>query len=261
MTNVMEVCVLMPFLFMLLITGEHMQRVLCEDCPVRATGIIADLPIAMLDEFRSWIMTAVYKKRQVIFHEGTPARGFYILCEGVVKLYQSDRFGRDHILAVASSGDILGELPLDTVETYSTSAEALTDAQLSYLPGERLIEFIQAYPMTGVRLIGALSQALGAARRKVRDLALRGAEGRLADMLLHLAGVSGDPSEKRSGQLTLAYSRRELAQMVGISTETAIRLLGKLKEKQIIASQGRKLVITDPERLARVGSFDSFAGH
>ena len=134
------------------------------------------------------------------------------------------------------------------------SAESVTDSQLCFLPRERLTQFLQRYPDTGVRLIGALSNELAAARRKVRDLALKGAESRLADLLLELARANGGAS---SGQrLHLGYTRRELADMIGVSTETAIRLLAKLRQKRIVRIERRDIVLADVERLTQVANYD-----
>jgi len=232
-----------------------MRKIQCESCAIRRTDVIADLPDDQLGAFHAYSMTAIYKSRQVIFHEGAPASGLYILCQGTVKLYQSDRFGRDHILGIAGAGDILGELPADPNEPYSTSAEALTDSQLCYLPRERLVQFIQQYPMAGVRLIAALSTSLGAARKKVRALALKTAEARLAELLIHLAGVDNGNGHGET-RFTLQYSRRELAEMIGVSTETAIRLLGRLKQQRAISTSQRELVIADAEKLARIANHD-----
>ncbi|HXQ22040.1 MAG TPA: Crp/Fnr family transcriptional regulator, partial [Candidatus Acidoferrales bacterium] len=180
-----------------------MRKFDCEHCGVRDHSIIKDLPIEQIKEFQACGSTAIYRRRQVIFHEGTPASGLYILCHGAVKLYQSDRFGRDHILDIAVPGDVLGELPLDPTETYSVSAEALADSQLCYLPRERLVPFIQTHPMTGVRLIEAFSKAVSAARKKVRALALKRAENRLAELLIQLARAAGEPMKNGATRLRL----------------------------------------------------------
>jgi CRP/FNR family transcriptional regulator len=235
------------------------RKVPCERCAIRDTSCIADLPVEKLDEFRACSASAIYKRRQVIFHEGAPATGLYILCQGAVKLYQSDRFGHEHILTIAGTGDVLGELPIDPLAPYSASAEAVTDSQLCFLPRERLVPFIETHPMTGVRLIAALSQALALARKKARTLALKGAESRLAELLLHLAGVNEEEPHGAAPRLTLGYSRRELAEMIGVSTETAIRLLGRLKQKQAIETSHRDLLITDLDKLARIANHDAVA--
>ncbi|MFQ5666766.1 MAG: Crp/Fnr family transcriptional regulator [Candidatus Binatia bacterium] len=236
-----------------------MRKIDCEHCSIRARSIIRDLPREALDEFRGCGMTAVYRRRQVIFHEGTPANGLYILCSGAVKLYQSDRFGHDHILHIAQPGDVLGELPLDPTECYASSAEALSDAQLCYLPRERLVQFIQKHPMTGVRLIEALSKSVSTARRKVRTLALKRAENRLAELLVQLAEATGEPTRNGATRMKLDYSRRELAEMIGVSTETAIRLLARLKRKRAITTGPHELVITDAEKLVRLANHDNIA--
>src|SRR5262249_20218448 len=157
----------------------------------------------------------------------TPSAALFLVCHGLVKLYHSDRFGRDHILEIAGPGALLGELSLDDGDAMSVSAEALTDAQVSSFSRERLAAFMQRHPESGLRFLPALSRELAVARRKARDLALKGAESRLAGLLLHLAGAGG---EIGAGQaIGLRYSRRELAEMIGVSTETAIRLLAALK--------------------------------
>jgi len=231
------------------------RKILCEHCSIRGSSVVGDLTDDQLEAFRACSVTAIYRRRQVIFHERTPASGLYILCHGAVKLYQSDRFGRDHILEVAGPGDVLGELPTDPAEPYSVSAEAVTDAQLCFLPRERLIPFIQLHPLVGVRLIAALSRALSAARRKVRTLALKNAEGRLAELLLQLApGNGGDGEQVR---VPMPYSRREIGEMIGVSTETAIRLLAGLKRKRVIDFGRQELLLMDAERLRRLANQDS----
>ena len=231
-----------------------MRKITCENCAIRSMSVVADLPDDRLEEFRNCGAAAIYKPRQVVFHEGTPAGGLYIVCHGAVKLYQSDRFGRDYILGVSSPGDVLGEMPLDPTEPYSVSAEALTETQLCYLPREKLVQFIQIHPMIGVRLIAALSKALSGARKKARDLALKRAETRLAELLNQLAMDATPSGSNGEMSFRLTYSRREVAEMIGVSTETAIRLLARLKRKKIIAGTQREIVITDVERLSRLAT-------
>jgi CRP-like cAMP-binding protein len=235
-----------------------MRRITCDQCAIRDVSCIQDVPDDRLEEFDACGVTGLYRARQVVFHEGMPAEGLFVLCQGAVKLYQSDRFGREHILGVAGPGDILGELRLEPGATYSASAEAITDTQLRYLRGDRLIIFVQKHPMTGIRLIAALSKALAASHAKAADLALNRAEVRLAKLLVELARTSGQARDGAT-HVALDYSRRDLAEMIGVSTETAIRLLGRLKTKKLVSARLRDLVITDLERLTRLAYHGSSA--
>lgn len=231
-----------------------MRRISCQQCAVRAHTCIADLTLDELGDFQTCTVTGLYKPRQIVFHEGTPAAGLYVLCHGNVKLYQSDRFGREFIIDIATPGTILGELGLDDGDTFSASAEALTEAQLSFLPRERLVKFLERHPKTSVQLVATLSRALAATRRKAGELALKRADARLADLLLRLDdGACRDADANGTPRLIrLGYSRRELADMIGVSTETAIRLLAKLKRSKIITIEDEGVAVLDLERLTRL---------
>jgi len=231
-----------------------MRRIACENCTARADSLVCDVPTEVLGDLRTAGTAMLYRPRQVIFGEGTPSAALFLVCHGAVKLYHSDRFGRDHILEIAGPGALVGELSLDDGDVMSVSAEALTEAQVSCFSRERLAGFMQRHPETGVRFLAALSRELAVARRKARDLALKGAESRLAGLLLQLGRAAGEIEEGRP--LGLRYSRRELAEMIGVSTETAIRLLAALKRKGAISSEGRDVVLSDVDRLTRIAQHD-----
>lgn len=230
-----------------------MRRIQCESCTVRGVGALCDLPSDAMEEFKAIGQLRMCRPRQVIYSEGNPCDGLYLVCQGAVKLYHSDRFGRDHILEVAGPGAVLGEFPASDGGGMSVSAEALTDAQLSFLPQAALVKFVEKHPETAVRLIEALSRELASARRKARDLALKSGESRLASLILQLARAARAPA---GTTMTLPYRRRELAEMIGVSTETAIRLLAKLKAKGAVEAERRELRVADLEKLTRIAEHD-----
>lgn len=235
-----------------------MRKIACETCPTRTQGAICDLPVDALAEFRAAGTSSIYRPRQVIFTEGSPPLGLYLVCHGQVKLYHTDRFDREHILEIAGPGAVLGELAFDDSLTHSVSAEAMSESQLNFLPRERLGKFLERYPIAAVRIIAALSAELGAARRKARDLALKGAESRLASWLVDLARAGA--AQANGERVEVPYSRREIAEMIGVSTETAIRLLGRLRDRQVIGIERRGVVIRDMERLVRLARHDETEG-
>jgi CRP/FNR family transcriptional regulator len=227
-----------------------MRKLRCENCPVRVHGF-CELPDNALEEFERASSSALYRAHQIVFVEGTSANGIHLVCQGHVKLYQSDRFGRQHIVDVAGPGAILGELSLREPARSAVSAETLTEAQLCFLPREPLIAFLAKHSDSALHLIAALSAQLTAARRKIRNLALKGGESRLAALLLDLLS-----SEHGTDRLKLRYSRQELADILGVSAETATRLLGKLRKRGAIEVDGRHLHIVDLQTLTRVARHD-----
>lgn len=226
-----------------------MRKIQCESCPVRAHGVICELPPETLADFRAAGATAIYRKQQVVFAEGQPTPGLYIVCSGAVKLYHSDRFGREHVIDVVLPGTAIGEVGIDPSRRMSVTAEAVAESQLLFVPNQALPSFLDRHPQAAMRMMAALSQALGRTQHKLRDLALKGAESRLASLLLELANGSADKPLP-------AYKRRELADMIGVSTETAIRLLAKLKAKGAVETEGRDIIVRDLERLRKIAAHD-----
>ncbi len=226
-----------------------MRKIQCETCPVRAHGVICELPTETLADLRAAGAAVNYRRHQVVFAEGQPVPGLYIVCSGAVKLYHADRFGHEHVIDVALPGTAIGEVGVDPTRRMSVTAETVAETQLLVVPNQALPAFLDRNPRAALRMMAALSQALGRTQRKLRDLALKGAESRLAGLLLELGDGGGD-------RPLPSYKRRELADMIGVSTETAIRMLSKLRAKGAIESEGRDIVIRDVERLRRIAGRD-----
>jgi len=230
-----------------------MRRTSCKECTNRRHCIVSNIPPGELDEIQAAGATVVFKPRQVIFSEGTPIAGLYQVCWGAVKLYHSDHSGRDHILRIVGPGTMLGELPRDPRQTFSISAEAVAETQLLFLVRHAIEGFLGRYPTTALPIIAALSDELAASHGKVRDLALKGAESRLAGLLRDFAENDGPLSSGK--RIQLGHSRRDLAEMIGVSTETAIRLLGQLRRTGAIEVNRRELVVLDAEKLMRIAAY------
>jgi CRP-like cAMP-binding protein len=228
-----------------------------DSCAVGCQCAACAFPVDAPSDFRALAKRTVYSPRQLIFAEGAPSAGLYLVCRGAVRLYHSDPFGREHVLATVGPGALLGEFALDGARPVSISAQALPETELAFLPRARFEWLVRQHPETAMWLLDALSLELGRARRRVRDLTLKGAEARLAALLLELVGAG---KKQASGtRIVLDYRRREIAEMIGVSTETAIRLLAKLHAKGVIAVHRRDVAITDAERLTRIASLDETA--
>jgi CRP/FNR family transcriptional regulator, cyclic AMP receptor protein len=90
-----------------------------------------------------------------------------------------------------------------------------------------------------------LSETYQSACREIRALTLpRCAADRLANLLLEWSVKAGDT--RHPGRLTLALSHEEIAQLIGTSRETVIRLFADFKKKELIQRNGATVVIRKP---------------
>lgn len=220
----------------------------CQQCLVRERAICGDLPVSQVQAFTSIRHCHHYRPRQVIFHEETPALGFYVLCSGRVKLTRSDRQGRQQILRLARPGDMMGEEALLPKSDYRATAEVLEESQAAFIRREDLLGFMEKGNGIGTRLLLHLCQLLIQAQDRLARMALGDARERLGGVLLDLARDYGRRT-LRGTDIDLSMSRAELAALAGLSPETGMRLLSQFKEQGILEVNGRRVTLLQPDAL------------
>ncbi len=191
---------------------------------------------------------------ELIFQTGRPADGLYVVNSGIVKLSQSTRDGsRVHILDLRGRGDPLGEEALFSERTYAASAQAIGATRLCYLPRGDLEAVMDGYPEVARTLLGTMAERLMANHRARVELAYDCSDARMARVLLRLMDRFGHREGER-GALGLQLSRTELAELLGLRPETAIRILSDWRHEGLIELEERSLRVRDRDGLrARAG--------
>jgi CRP-like cAMP-binding protein len=185
---------------------------------------------------------------ELVFYEGLPAYGLYILCEGKIKVAKRLKGGRSQILKLLAPGEVLGEKTLFDQETYTCYAKALEPSRLMFIPREDFLAFMRKYPDVAFRLIEKLSRELKAFGDKLVEISAYSAKERMARVLLELAQAFGRETSEGL-DIGVELPRAEIAEMAGVTTETAVRILSEFKDQGILALPGRRIVILKPEEL------------
>ncbi len=185
---------------------------------------------------------------QLVFYEGLPAHGLYILCEGKIKVAKRLKGGRSQILKLLAPGEVLGEKTLFDQETYTCYAKALEPSRLMFIAREDFLAFMRKYPDVAFRLIEKLSRELKAFGDKLVEISAYSAKERMARVLLELARAFGQRTPEGL-DLGVELPRSEIAEMAGVTTETAVRILSEFRDRGILALPGRRIVILKPEEL------------
>lgn len=220
----------------------------CRKCRHGCSYIFDGLPPPGRKELEGLMRPMEVEVGGMVFHEGMPAFGLYILCQGKIKVAKRTRFGHSQILKLLGPGEILGEKTLFDQETYTCYAKALEPSRLMFIPREDFLLFVRRYPEVGLRLIEKLSRELKVFGEKLVEITSRSAKERVARALLELARAFGQETPD-GWDIGLELPRAELAEMAGVSTETAIRVLSDLKDRDILGLPGRRIVIKRREDL------------
>ncbi len=200
---------------------------------------------AVLDDNELRDLEKIARQRQLvagetIFWEGDDADRFFIVAEGKIKVTKLASTGKEIILSFFGPGEIFGEVAVFEGKPYPASARSTSAARLIGFHKDEFLGFLKQHPQVALRIVALLSGRLREAQSRLRDLAGERVEQRLARMLLMLSARLGS---------ALPFTRQELSEMSGTTTETTIRILSQWKERGFIRSTRAKIVILDEVKL------------
>lgn len=223
----------------------------CQYCDLRSSDFFCKLPPEDLKRFESIKVPKVYPKGSMLFIEGQPSTGVYMLCQGKVKLSTGSQTGKIIILEIATAGDIVGLSSAMNGTDHDATAEVLELTQVSYIESSDLVRFLKHNPEAALKAIKQLSRNYQTAYRQICSLGLSDSVfDKLAKLFLGWSG-NGSGGNGRV-QLKNAYTHEEMAEMIGSSRETVTRALRYFRENDLITLKGSELVIHDRQRLRSV---------
>ena len=188
----------------------------------------------------------MFKKKEVIFHEGTYPRGVYFIEKGKVKIYQKNDQGKELISTLHKAGDFFGFLSLLKDEPYIHSAGALEDTELYMIPRDDFFALIYRNAEVARKFIELLSNNLLENEQQLMNLAYNSVRKRVAEALVKLSDTYKHENEQ---QFSMPVSREDLSNLVGTAKETVIRTLSDFKEEKYIEISGSTITILDYNKL------------
>ncbi len=208
---------------------------------LKSSFIFSSLNDDELGELADLSIEHSFVPNEFIFWDGDAPEWFYIVAEGKVKVLKHSSLGKEFIIAFYGHGEMFGEVAVFENKPYPASAQAVAETKVVGIKREDFLSFLANRPQVALNIINILGGRLRDAQSRLRDLAGERVEQRLASVLLMLSAKIG---------LTLPFTRQELADMVGTTTETAIRVMSHLKDRGIIRSVRGKVIILDKEKLS-----------
>jgi CRP/FNR family transcriptional regulator len=177
---------------------------------------------------------------EYVFWEGDPAEWFYIITQGSIKVSKMSSQGKETILDFFGPGEMFGEVAVFQDGPYPASAQTQSETGLLGIQKSVFLQFLSEHPLVGLRIINILSGRLRDSQNRLRDLAGERVEQRLARILMMLSARMGK---------TLPFTRQELSDMAGTTTETTIRVLSQWKQRGIINSSRGQTTIANETKL------------
>lgn len=214
---------------------------------LRGVSLFAGLRDAELRILAEVLHERSYDAGQVVFTEAETGHCVYVVREGRVKASRWLPSGREVILAYHDAGDYFGEMALLDGRTEPATITAVAPSAILSLSRARFEELLLNLRFART-LLETLCGRCREAWQQVELLSYHDAEARVRMALYALCQKHGAGTE-RGVRIELRLPHRELANMIGLTRETATRALARLQAEKLIEMEGRRLLVPDPERL------------
>jgi CRP/FNR family transcriptional regulator len=185
-----------------------------------------------------------YAEGEEIFAQGDQPYFVPVIVQGRVKMVRYPEAGKELIIGIFQSGEIFAMPPALDGKTYPATAVAMEETRLLALP---LLAFRSLLRESGEFASIVMEQMCGLLRdtaETIQNLATASPEHRVGTVLLQLT-----KKETRGGAVKINVRRQDIAEMAGLATETAIRAVKRLEEKELVKIERGKIVLQKPERL------------
>lgn len=187
-----------------------------------------------------------YDKGDAIFHEGEPADRIHFVHIGRVKIVKAAG-ERDIILEILGPGEPVGAVAVFERRPFPASAITLEPSGIVSIPEREFFVLLEKRPEMMRHVLAGLTYRLMMVNKRLADL-VGSADHRAARLFLTLADRVGLPVSD-GVRIPLNLSRQEIADLIGTTLETAIRLMSRWQKEEIVLTEKDGFLIPDPARL------------
>jgi CRP/FNR family transcriptional regulator len=213
---------------------------------IRDLPLFSELSVEELRQLMRRSAVRSYKRGDIIFTEGDPYAGLYIVLSGHVKVFKTNREGKEQILHIFGAREPFADVPLFIGGAYPASAQALEESRLLFIARQAFLDLLQGNTELCLCMLGAFARRLRQMVDLVDAIALK-------EVTLRLARYLFDETRNTSGAVVrLPISKANLAALLGTIPETLSRSLRQLEEDGIITVQGKEILISDKRHLQQL---------
>lgn len=186
-----------------------------------------------------------YPAHSILFFEGDEAHDVVVVRTGELKVSHTVD-GREVVLDVFTSGDVLGELSAIDGRPRSATATALTPLEVTVIPAPAFMDFLVEHPDASLVLMRCVTGRLRDASRRQVEYGALDALGRVCRRLIEMVDRYGEPSGRGAGVLiTAPLTQTDIAAWAGLSREAVVKALHGLRTLGWVATTPRSITVVD----------------
>lgn len=215
---------------------------------LRATPLFNSIDSSELISLSSRATLRRYSGGELLFSEGEPCSGLFVVLSGRIRIFKISRGGREQVLAMEGSGGSIAELPVFDGEAYPASAMAVEPSELVFVSRSDFRAVCLENPDLSLKVLQVVGSRLRRLVGIIEELSFTTLRHRLISWLLKEAKSHGRPSGP-GVSFTLTISHHELAAQIGTVRELVSRNMARLQAQNLITMNGHELTIIDESAL------------
>nr|WP_062340463.1 Crp/Fnr family transcriptional regulator [Herbidospora sakaeratensis] len=212
------------------------------------TELFAKLTPEEQIDLRTRGRTRTWGRGEIVFTQGDPSTWVLLVLSGKVKISAASESGTDVVLAVRGPGAVVGEMASIDGEPRSATVTAVEPVE--GLAIRDFAGFLRENGRVAVLIMRTVTERLRDADRKRIEYGVLDTAVRVANRLVELAERYGEPVPG-GVSLELPLSQDELASWVGSSREAVNKALRGLRDRGLIETGRRRVLINDMDGLRR----------
>ena len=188
-------------------------------------------------------VTRHFDAGEIVFTEGEPCAGMYVVESGNIRIYKSSASGREQVLSIEGPGSSVAELPVFDGGNYPASVAAVDQATLLFISKQDFQSLCLAHPQVALKVLRVVGARLRRLVGIIEELSFTTVRHRLASYLVRLAAGKEGTRVSTGVEITLPASNQELAAQIGTVRELVSRNLSRLQAEKMIQIDGRKVTV------------------
>jgi CRP-like cAMP-binding protein len=223
-----------------------------------SVGMFHGLDEPALDDVLRSAQRRRIKRGETVFRQGDPARSFFVLVDGRLKVAQTTPEGQQVVVRFIAPREMFGCVAVAGGATYPGTATAMSDSSAIGWSQATTEQLMRRHPQIALNALGTVSDRLQDAHSRVRELSTERVDQRIAHALLRLSQQAG--RQVSTGvEIEFPLSRQDVAEMTGTTLHTVSRTLSQWQQEGIVQIGRQRVTIRDPAALLRIADHPAVA--
>jgi len=215
---------------------------------LEASELFADVPSGVRRTVLSTARARSYSYRQQMFLIDDPIDETFLMLEGCAKVTQVTRNGKEVVLRIAASGELISEVGLLPGSKHSSTAQALQECEVLVWATDFFDAALLRFPVLQRNVNSILGRRISDIQSRItRISSTQVASKRLAHELVDLANQMG---RKVNTHVEIKIPQEALAQMTAMGLFTLNRILSSWETQGLLRVHRKCIEIHDSLRLS-----------